>query len=155
MTNETLREVTSLENIEETTSEHVLDWTCRVKAQRGWRSMLNNITEAKDFDAICETHRSRWVGLHTMTNAHIVAQDTHAGSALHTEKCGECGKDNHFKAACRSSWRWEVIWHLKMLNEVHHYGETGMKALEDPRPEFWYHKIKKYISWQNKVDTIR
>ena len=51
MTDEILRKVTALENIEEAKSEHELSWVCRVEVQRAF-SVLNNIKESKDFDAI-------------------------------------------------------------------------------------------------------
>ena len=53
MADEILREVTTLGNIE-ATSECVLIWACRVEVQRAQRRMLNNIKEAKDFDAILQ-----------------------------------------------------------------------------------------------------
>ena len=34
------------------------------------------------------------------------------------KKCGECGKDNHFKVVCRSLWMQQVSWQPKMLIEV-------------------------------------
>ena len=49
MADEILIQVTTLENIEEVTSECVLGWVHRTEAQR---SMLNNMKEAKDFDTI-------------------------------------------------------------------------------------------------------
>ena len=52
MTDKTIREITTLENIEEATSEYVLCWMHRVEAQRAQRSVLYTIREAKDFDAI-------------------------------------------------------------------------------------------------------
>ena len=52
MTNEILREVTCLENIEEATGKHVPGRVHRVEAKRSQQSTLNNIKEAKDFDAI-------------------------------------------------------------------------------------------------------
>ena len=48
MTDKILREVTTLENMEEATSECVLSWVQRVEVQRAQRNMLNNIKEAKD-----------------------------------------------------------------------------------------------------------
>ena len=50
MTNEILREVTTLGNIEEAIHEHVLSWVPRVESQGAQRSVLNNIKESKDFD---------------------------------------------------------------------------------------------------------
>ena len=52
MTNEILREVTTLENVEETMSDCMLGLVCSVEMQRTQRSILNNFKEAKDFDAI-------------------------------------------------------------------------------------------------------
>ena len=40
MTDEILRDVAMLGNIEEATSEHVLTWACRVEGQRAQRSVL-------------------------------------------------------------------------------------------------------------------
>ena len=47
--------------------------------------MLNNVKEAKDFDAILKTHSSGHVGLHVVTSAHIAANGTRPGSALYME----------------------------------------------------------------------
>ena len=52
MTCEFLREVSTPENIEKATSEHVIIWVHRVEEQRAQRSVLNNINEHKDFDVI-------------------------------------------------------------------------------------------------------
>ena len=52
MTDEILREVTTLGNIERATSESVLVWVYKVETKSAPRSPLNNTKEAKDFDAI-------------------------------------------------------------------------------------------------------
>ena len=59
MTDEILREVTTLENIE-ATSEHKLSLECKVEAQRTQRSTPHNIKESKDFDAILH-NTQMWV----------------------------------------------------------------------------------------------
>ena len=51
MNDKILRVVTILENIEEATSECASSRVHKVEAQREQRHMLNNIKEAKDFDA--------------------------------------------------------------------------------------------------------
>ena len=52
MTDEILREVRTIENIEEATCEFVLDSACRTEVQRAQKNVLNNVKEAKDFDTI-------------------------------------------------------------------------------------------------------
>ena len=47
-----LREVSTLKNIHDTTSEWVLLWAKRVEAQTAQKEVLSNIKEAKDFDSI-------------------------------------------------------------------------------------------------------
>ena len=60
MTNEILREVTTIESIEEATSECVLGWACRVEAQSAQRSTLNNTQEDRDFDTILH-NTQKWM----------------------------------------------------------------------------------------------
>ena len=53
MVDEALKEVTTLEDIEDATSEHVLLWGHRVEVQRVQKSALHEIEiekEVKDFD---------------------------------------------------------------------------------------------------------
>ena len=50
MIDEFLKEVATLENIEDAMSEHVLLWACMLVALRMQKSELNNIKEAKAFD---------------------------------------------------------------------------------------------------------
>ena len=52
MQDEILKEVATLDNIEDTTSEHVLLGACRVEVQRVQKSALHDINEAKEFDII-------------------------------------------------------------------------------------------------------
>ena len=54
MIDEILKEVTTLEDIEDATSECVLLCVHRVKTQRSQKSALNDIKEAKDFDIISQ-----------------------------------------------------------------------------------------------------
>ena len=44
--------VVTLEDIEDVMNEHVLIWACREEAQRAQKLALNNINEAKPFDAV-------------------------------------------------------------------------------------------------------
>ena len=50
MISEILREVATLEDIEDGTSEKVLIWVQRMEAQRAQKLVLDNIKEAKEFD---------------------------------------------------------------------------------------------------------
>ena len=52
MVHEILKEIATLEDMEDTTSEHVLLWTCRIETQRVQKSALNEINEVKDFDIV-------------------------------------------------------------------------------------------------------
>ena len=52
MLDEIIRELISKTNSEQTTSEDVLAWAKRVKAQRAQASLLNDITETKTFDKV-------------------------------------------------------------------------------------------------------
>ena len=52
MIEEILKELATLEDTEDTTSEHVLLWAYKVEAQRVQISALNDIKEAKDSDGI-------------------------------------------------------------------------------------------------------
>ena len=99
MTYKILREVTTLENIEEATSEHALRWACRVEEQR---SILNNIRETKDFDAIRQN--TQWVhgAPHSDKCKYCGTGHSPCQFPAYRKKCGECGKDNHFKVVCRS-----------------------------------------------------
>ena len=59
MTDELLRVVTMLEDIEKATSEQVLTWAHRVKVQRAQRIALSSIKEAIKFDAIWQSTRNK------------------------------------------------------------------------------------------------
>ena len=52
MISEILREVSSLEDINDAISERIPLWAQRVEAQRVQKETLDSIKEAKDFDSI-------------------------------------------------------------------------------------------------------
>ena len=83
MINEILREVTSLENIEEALTEFMLHWACRVEAQR---TILNNIKEAKEFDAIWQNLKKWAHGAPHGNKASAAAQGTHPAVACLQEE---------------------------------------------------------------------
>ena len=106
MTNEILREVTTLENIEEAVGEHMLGWVHRMQVQKAPRSVLHNIREAKDFDAIRQNSQKQVHGAPCSDKC----KDCSTGHPLqehpvYGKKCGECSKDNYFKVVCRSAQR--------------------------------------------------
>ena len=80
MTEDILRELATLEDIEEATTEHVLTWACRVEVQRTQGIALNTIMETKEYGKILKNMNARQC---TVTNASTVRQDTHPSSALH------------------------------------------------------------------------
>ena len=59
MLDEIIRELTSRNSNVQTTSEDVLTWAKRVKAQRVQASMLNDITETKAFDKVKKETESK------------------------------------------------------------------------------------------------
>ena len=85
MTDEIFREITTLENTEEATGEHVLIWACGM-AQRAQRSILNNTRGPKTLMPYSKTPRCRCMGLHNVTDANIAVQGIQPSSALHMER---------------------------------------------------------------------
>ena len=83
MTDEILREVAMLDDIEEATNEHILTWVHCVEAQRAQRITLNSSKKAEVFDVIWQNTRNVNERPCGVTNASVVGQDMHPSSALH------------------------------------------------------------------------
>ena len=91
MTDEILREVITLEN-REATNEYVLNWAHGMELHTAHSSTLNNIKEAKDFDAIWQ-------------NTQMWACGTLCG-----DKCKYCSKGNlpHLDPCI-----WKEVWKMQ------------------------------------------
>ena len=84
MTDETLREVAMLEDIEKTTNEHVLTLAWRVEVQRAQRMYWTVLRKLRNVITSGKTSRNGWT--HTLTKASIVEQDLQFGSTLHIKR---------------------------------------------------------------------
>ena len=89
MISEILREVSALENINDTTSKWVPLWAQRVEAQRAQKNALDNIKEAQDFNSFGQNtqrhdnvrcKKQKWV-------EHFKEQSTLRDRTLPTTKC--------------------------------------------------------------------
>ena len=76
MLDEVIRELTAKSNNEQTTSEDVLAWAKRVKAQWAQAAILNNITESHKFDKIkmAQKPKSSWDRETTHTISQMAVQ---------------------------------------------------------------------------------
>ena len=103
MTGEILQQVTTLEYNEEAMSEYMLGLACRVEIKRVQRSALNNIKEAKDFDAI-QQNAQKWVCWTPHSDRYKYCGTGHSPQQCpaYGKKCGECSKENYDKVVCRS-----------------------------------------------------
>ena len=94
MLDEVIRELTTKNDNEQTTSEDVLAWAKRVEVQQAQAAILNDITESHKFDKIkmAPKPKSSWIEkqhIKCLTDSHadIVGEVMHQDSAQHMEKC--------------------------------------------------------------------
>ena len=104
-----IRESTSRNGNVQTTSEDVLAWAKRVKAQRAQASVLNDITETKAFDKVNKERGSKYLGKRsTCCNTTKMAMQilwgkscTKAMPGIWENVCS-MQQDKHFRKVCRS-----------------------------------------------------
>ena len=78
----------------------------------------------------------------------------HQQCPAYGKKCGECGKCNHLKVVCRSSWGQQKNWWTrKTQNEMYHEGETSMEMQEEHDQSSHAARIK-YINLSNNKSVL-
>ena len=110
MLDEVIRELTTKNNNEQTSSEDVLAWAKRVEAQWSQAAILNNITESHKFDKIkmAQKLKSSWDRETTPQMSHRQPCRYCGGSHMprqcpvYGKTCTRCGKMGHFRKVCRS-----------------------------------------------------
>ena len=126
MTDEILREVATLEDVQKATSECILALVHRLEVQRTQRIMSTSIQEAKEFVAIqqniqkCEYETTCGDKCKCCLRGHMPWQCPGYG-----KKCEKCAKANHFKenpcrdnsgtsgprrCLTRCTWRVQLAW---------------------------------------------
>ena len=83
MTDEILKEVAMLEDIEEATSDPIFTWVHRVEVQSAERIVLSSIKDAEELDAIWKYAKKHKCETMHGTNASIVGQNMYPSCALH------------------------------------------------------------------------
>ena len=107
MLDEIIRELMSRTSNVQTTSEDVLVWAKRVKAQRAQAAVLNDLTEIKAFDKIKKSKttwgREAQVATHQRWPCRYCRQ-SHAPRQcpVYGKMCAAFGKTWHFRKVCRS-----------------------------------------------------
>ena len=96
MISEILRELSALENIDDTTSGWVLLWAQRVEVQREQKA-LDKTKETKDFDSIGQNIQRCDSVMHKKQKQ---VESTKRQCPTCHKMCGRCGKTNHFRAIC-------------------------------------------------------
>ena len=110
MIDEIIRELTSRTGNVQVTSNNVLVWPKRVKAQRGQASVLNDITETRAFDKVKKETEPKYTqgreaqgATHQRQPCRYCGEATHQDNAQFMEKmCAACDKTGHFRKVCRS-----------------------------------------------------
>ena len=81
---------------------------------------LDNIKEAKEFDFVRHntSRHDEWPIKHKkLENCKYCGTGHMSGQCpVHGNKCGECGKPNHFKVVCRSVHRQQVVWRGRKIS---------------------------------------
>ena len=103
---EIIKELTTIQKTSDISSEQLLEWAKRVKAQRAQRAILTNIQENKKFDTIrCMRQNSEnMCDSQTMKRK---CQSCGTADKLRRfpslgKKCTRCGKSNHFQMVCKT-----------------------------------------------------
>ena len=113
---------------------------------KGTKSLLNNITETKDFDAIQQNSKKQVFGApYGYKCKYCGTGDPPWPYPVYRKKHGECSKDVHLKVVCRSLQRQQVSWQPKMLNNMYQEGRTGPQVPEDQDWNFDVVRVK-YIN---------
>ena len=131
MLEEIIKELTTTNNDDHITSGGVLAWTWRVEVQRTQASVLNMLTESRQFDKIKLSKRakedttralvgwtSQWQPCEYYGGLHQPRQ-----SPVYGKTCAGCGKMGHFKTVCCSK-RSRVINEMEQeMSEEYSEGE--------------------------------
>ena len=99
MINKILREVVTLEDIEDATSERMLIWALREEVQRALKVALGNIKEAKEFDAV--RHSEAPIHKKVENCKYYETGNVPRQCPAYGKKSEECGKPTHFNAVSR------------------------------------------------------
>ena len=110
MLDEIIRELTLKTSSQPMTSENVLAWAKRVKAQRAQASILNDITETKTFDKVEKKPESKNTqGREANATTHQRWPFRYCGGShaprqcpAYGKMCTACGKMGHFRKVYRN-----------------------------------------------------
>ena len=110
MLDEIIRELMSRTSNVQMTSEDVLAWAKRVKAQRAQAAVLNDLTEIKVFDKIKKGTESKSTqGREVQVATHQRGPCRYCGQShaprqcpVYRKMCAAFGKTGHFRNVCRS-----------------------------------------------------
>ena len=158
MIDEILKEVTMLEETENTTSEQDLLWLHRVEVQRAQKSALTDIKEAKDFDAVRQNIQKKGNTVLKIckkeTNAKIVAQGIPSVVPTYGKKCSRGRKQSHFKAVCKPVWWQQQDKHgRKMIHDISHEDNLNVGESSKLDRSFAMSRVK-YINLGSKKSMI-
>ena len=109
MLGEIIKELTTKNNDEQTTSEGVLVWVKRVEAQRAQATILNNITEIHQFNKVKIAQQTK-DGQDRLIRKTVNRKPCRYCSGIHVHQqcpvfgkmCARCRKTGHYKNVCRS-----------------------------------------------------
>ena len=138
MLDEIIRELTTKNSDQQVTSEGVLTWAKRIKAQRAQAAVLNDITELHQFDKIKIAQKPKESQLVQTTNMTGQRCPCRYCSEIHTPRqcpaygktCASCGKMGHFRKVCQS-WRDQAVHKLEVEGEQKvHKGEIETVSVD-------------------------
>ena len=108
---EVIWELTKIKEMRKITSKNVLSWAKRIKVQRAQSAIMNNLTEAKEFDKIKVTKNVHQDSPRRQMQTKMPPKQTcqYCGSShpprqclAYGKTCTKCSKIGHFRAVCRS-----------------------------------------------------
>ena len=119
-----MRELTTKDNNEQTTSEDVLVWAKRIEVQWAQAAILNDITKSQKFDKFKmaqgpKTKQDVETTHQCITNGHanIVVEVMCPGSVQHMEKhvqvAGKWATSKRYAGVGGTTWfmKWKLRWH--------------------------------------------
>ena len=94
MLGEIVKELTKVHENEEITSEKVLSWAKRIKAQRAQSTIMNSLTESKEFDKLKVAKNIHKESPRGYTQTKMIAKQIckYCGSSHPTRQCPAYGK---------------------------------------------------------------
>ena len=114
---ELIKELTKICENEEITRENVLSWVKRVEVQKGQSSIMNSLTQVKEFDKLKVVKSTYKESPRRYRQTKMPAKQTskYCGSSYpprqclaYGKRCTDWNKIGHFRVLCRSRRAWSM-----------------------------------------------